>query len=127
MEFKLKHRNEKSVEDEIMHWLEFQLGVFACKIQTQAQYDPKRGIYRKLNKWVRAGTADILICVAGMYVALEVKSETGKQSAEQKKFQREVEQCRGHYFVVRSLDEVRQALEFVRKQKKTLEESSLQG
>ena len=110
MKFKWTQRSEKEIEDEILTYLKFRDDVFAFKVQTQAQYDPKLGIYRKLNKWVFQGTADILALTHGCFVAFEVKSETGRQTDAQKEFEQKIKQFGGHYYLVRCLSDVQKAL-----------------
>lgn len=45
-----------------------------------------------------------MICsVKGHFLAIEVKSKTGKQSAYQKTFQEYVEKSGGHYIIARDL------------------------
>lgn len=63
--------------------------------------------YIKNNK---PGAPDIICCYHGRFIGLEVKSEKGKQTDEQKLFQEKLEKVGGQYFVVRSLDEVRKLI-----------------
>ncbi|MBP1614198.1 MAG: nuclease [Bacteroidetes bacterium] len=63
---------------------------------------------------VKAGVADVILLVPKKGYAslcLEFKTFTGRQSDEQKEFQRQAELCRSKYVVVRS---VAQAIEMVR-------------
>ena len=57
-----------------------------------------------------AGLPDILCCIAGRFVAFEVKTETGKVTGLQKKTLRQIQNAGGAAFVVRSLDEVKAIL-----------------
>lgn len=57
----------------------------------------------------KAGTADKILCVAGRFVALELKAET-KQSDAQAKFQARVEALGGLYILAHGKDELRAAL-----------------
>lgn len=57
---------------------------------------------------VKAGVADVILLVPQKGYAslcLEFKTSTGKQSDEQKEFQRQAEACRSKYVVVRSVKE----------------------
>lgn len=52
----------------------------------------------------RSGTADILGCAEGIFVAIEVKSATGRQSTDQAEYQRKVEAAGGLYLIARDVD-----------------------
>lgn len=56
------------------------------------------------------GVADIICCVNGKYVEIEVKTLTGRQSLEQKAHEKRVIAHGGHYFVARSVSDVKEAL-----------------
>jgi hypothetical protein len=58
----------------------------------------------------KAGTSDKILCVAGRFVALEIKAAKGTQSEAQKKFQGRVTALGGLYILAHSKDEVRDAL-----------------
>lgn len=51
------------------------------------------------------GSADVVCCVGGRFVALEFKSEDGTQSAEQRTWAGWIERAGGVYRVVRSVEE----------------------
>lgn len=53
-----------------------------------------------------AGSADIIGCVAGHYVEIEVKMPTGRQSERQKAHQQAIEQAGGIYIVAKDKDVV---------------------
>ena len=75
--------------------------VLAFRVNAGGAHGPGGG-------WVKgapAGTADILACVAGRYVALEVKTDAGRQSPAQRKFEAAVGRAGGVYAVVRSVAE----------------------
>lgn len=55
------------------------------------------------------GSADIIGCSSGRPIAAEVKKKGGRQQENQKNFQRAWEKAGGLYFLVRSVDEMRQA------------------
>lgn len=57
-----------------------------------------------------AGIPDIIACIGGRFFAFEVKTETGKTTALQEATIRKILACGGHAYVVRSVDEVRTAL-----------------
>lgn len=60
-----------------------------------------------------AGVSDLIILLPKECIFVEVKTKTGRQSEEQKNFQRAVELLGFKYYVWRSLDD---AINFVREQ-----------
>jgi hypothetical protein len=57
---------------------------------------------------LRAGVSDLMINHFGRWVCVEVKTDIGKQSNEQKEFQQIVENLGTKYFLVRSLEDFKQ-------------------
>jgi hypothetical protein len=57
-----------------------------------------------------SGAADLVVIYFGTLVFVELKTETGIQSAEQKAFELRVNQCGYPYYLIRSLDQFKQAL-----------------
>ena len=57
-----------------------------------------------------AGIPDIIACVNGRFFAFEVKTDTGKTTALQDATIRKILSAGGRAFVVRSVDEVRTAI-----------------
>lgn len=55
----------------------------------------------------KPGTPDLTVCCKGQFIGLEVKTDTGRQSASQKKAQAEIESSGGKYYIVRSLRDVK--------------------
>lgn len=76
----------------------------------EAMVDYGRGNIRPLVYGLAPGSADLIGCYRGRFVALEVKTPDGKQSAAQRRFQRCVERNGGVYLMPRS---VKQAVEVV--------------
>lgn len=52
-----------------------------------------------------AGAPDIIACIGGKFVAIELKSPSGRQTARQKIHQYKIEMAGGIYAVVRSAEE----------------------
>lgn len=85
---------------------------------TTGTYDSVKKTFRRRNsRHQRNGIPDIicLIKVLGipLFVGLEVKTKTGKQTDSQKEFEASIEYTfgKGYYFVVRDIDGVRSILE----------------
>lgn len=83
-------------------------------LKTQMRkYLTKNGIY-----WVsiqngfgaKPGDPDLVICLDGQFVGLEVKTQTGRQSDIQKQREKEIRMSGGWYFLVRSLDDLKAVL-----------------
>lgn len=58
----------------------------------------------------KAGTSDKILCIAGRFVALELKAAKGVQSEAQRKFQARVTAMGGLYILAHDKDELRAAL-----------------
>jgi hypothetical protein len=59
------------------------------------------------------GVGDVLCCYRGLFVAIELKSATGRLSALQERFLGNVRNAHGQTFVCRSLQDVKDALDNV--------------
>lgn len=71
------------------------------------------------GRWVAYGVgtpggADLIGVWRGRFVAVEIKTPTGRQSTEQKQFQQLVERKGGIYVVLRSVDDARAWLQQLR-------------
>ena len=60
------------------------------------------------------GVGDIIGCYFGNYFEMEVKTPTGKREASQIEREELVKKNGGFYFVVRSLDDVHDCLQYMR-------------
>ncbi len=99
--------SEKEIENSILHFLNSFLGVTCWKNQSVGIYDPVKKVYRKsYNKYHFKGVSDILGVIQGKFLAIEVKSETGKLTPEQKAFIMKINEDGGVAFVARSLQDV---------------------
>jgi hypothetical protein len=86
--------------DEIISTLNQFEDVYVWHNQTGAAFRGKRMI-----RFGCKGSADIIGTVKGKFVALEVKTGSGRQKEDQKKFQEVVEEAGGFYSVVRSTEQ----------------------
>ena len=82
--------NEQTIQKKIIKHLE-SIGAYVIKIVV-AQ---------------RSGIPDLICCYRGKFIALEVKSETGKVSALQTYNIQKIKEQDGHAYVVRSVEEVK--------------------
>lgn len=79
---------------------------FFTRINNIPVYDPRKKVFRKMPKGCMKGVPDILVMWNGTPVWLEVKDK-GRQSPEQKEFQRKCEEQGVEYWVVKSVDDVK--------------------
>lgn len=98
---------EKLIQKQILNFLSA-YGIFVFRVNTTGVFDPGRKVFRRLGGYNLKGVADILgLLPDGRFLAIEVKTESGKQSLFQKHFQLEVEKNKGIYILARSIDDVR--------------------
>lgn len=97
---------EKEIENNILRYLG-SVDVFSWKCRTVGTFDTKLGRFRKGSSMYKKGVADILgICADGRILAIEVKSQKGRLSPEQKIFLSEITSRGGVAFVARSVEDV---------------------
>ena len=87
--------------------------------ESQGTFDPARKIFRaKKSRFQRNGLPDIHLTYSikqiPIDVGLEVKTKSGRQSDSQKIFERDVLDVHGFYFIVRSVEDVINALNKVK-------------
>jgi VRR-NUC domain len=72
-------------------------------------YDTARKAFRKLPKYTRKGWPDICLITGGKFYGIEVKTDIGRLSPEQKELGSEIISNGGMYVVARSIDDVQTA------------------
>lgn len=73
-----------------------------------------RGVYWTMipgGAYGRSGEPDMILCCNGRYLAVEVKTPTGRQSEWQKLRQAQIEASGGTYIVARDVEDVLKAVE----------------
>ncbi len=101
---------EKDIENQILAWL-WSKRIFAWKNQSVGVFDRKRNVYRKsTNPFHIKGASDILGVYNGRFLAIEVKSDSGKLSDNQKEFLERINSYGGIAFVARSVEDVESKL-----------------
>lgn len=104
---KPKRQGEKLIQDEILEWFQYQRPKgFAFPINNSAPYNPSIGMFLRPSKWHRDGVPDILGVWMREKLGIEVKTNKGVQSEEQKDFEREWKLHGGIYILARSLHDV---------------------
>ena len=94
--------SEAEEKQRVLVWLSSRPDTFAYIVQPLVARDKWGRVMRAAPK----GHSDILACVGGRYVAIEMKSATGRQSPDQKIFQQAVQRASGIYVLSRSIDDV---------------------
>jgi hypothetical protein len=99
--------SETDIQRSIMDFLHAR-GIFCWRNNSTGIYDPVRKIYRKnTGKYSINGVSDILgILPGGKFLAIEVKSASGKLSDDQKFFINQIKLKGGVAFTARSIEDV---------------------
>lgn len=92
-------QKESEVLKACLDWLRVK-GFFAWRSNNTGTYNAKSGGY--FFHGVR-GVPDICCVHKGQFIGIECKATKGKQSAEQKAFQKALEKAGGRYILARSL------------------------
>jgi hypothetical protein len=95
---------ERDVLWEILVYLGARPEVFVYRVNVCPVINPRTGKVQGIS--VPKGHPDILACAGGRYIAIECKSQDGRQRPEQKSFQRAVERSGGLYVLARSVEDV---------------------
>lgn len=103
--------SEKEIQKQILQFLTA-YKIFVFRNNTTGVYDPVKKIFRPLSGFSLRGVADILgLTPEGRFLAIEVKTATGRQTFEQKQFEDAVKANNGIYILARSIDDVRWLVE----------------
>ena len=66
---------------------------------------------KRVIRFGLVGSSDIIGCVDGFMICIEMKTKTGRQREDQKRFQAAIERAGGIYFIARSAEEAVEKLE----------------
>lgn len=100
---------ESDIQKQIIQWLHLK-NVFAWVNKTQGTFDPYKRVFRRNT--TKKGISDIIgVLPDGRFLAIEVKTSTGRVSPEQKEFIETVQKNEGIAFVARNLESVIKELE----------------
>lgn len=92
---------ESETQKAILEWLDWK-HIFHYRNNSGAFVDSNKHFYR----FGAVGSPDIVFVVNGQYAGIEVKASKGRQSDNQKEFQRQLEAAGGRYILAHSLDDV---------------------
>ena len=98
-------RTESDIQALILIYLTSLPDTYAQRQNTGAAHDGRR-----LVRYGVPGQGDILCCMKGRFIEVEVKTKTGRQSDAQKLRERNITKAGGLYILARSVDDVRAAL-----------------
>lgn len=87
----------------ILRVINVQFGCVAYRINNVGVWDEAKQIHRAGN--TEKGLPDIIACIRGEFVSIEVKAGKDKMSEHQEMRRQEIERAKGMYFVARSTDE----------------------
>ena len=113
---KLNETNHKQVEGEKMSEAALQK-----KIQAYLKHRKAWTVKQHGSGFTRGGIPDLLVCYRGYFIALEVKFGDGKPSSIQVYEMAGIRAAQGLALVVRSLDDVKDALDSVDKELEQME------
>lgn len=106
-------QGEIDIQNKICEYLS-KKGYFFMRLNNAPIHDGKMnngyGGYRAQGKWSAPGLADLLLIDKekyGMAVFLEVKGPKGKQSADQKMFEKRCHSCNAEYHILQSLEDIK--------------------
>jgi len=100
---------EAKIQAEIVKWLQSEKFWF-CSIPNEAAAGNKVRQMQLVAMGLRKGAPDLLLFHRSGAICLEVKTPTGRQSDAQRRFQSRVEDLGYRYFVVRSVEDVKNVL-----------------
>jgi Holliday junction resolvase len=84
----------------VIKYLELE-GHYASRVQSQGQYSAKRG--RWIKSTVKRGIGDIIACINGHFVMIEIKTGKDRQSEWQKQTERQVIKAGGKYWIIKEI------------------------
>lgn len=97
---------EQDIQNSILEFLKYK-GIFAWRQGNHSVYDKSTKTYRAKTRYEINGVSDILgILPSGQFLAIEVKTDKGRESEDQKSFIRKINASGGIAFVARSIEDV---------------------
>lgn len=98
----MKQGEEYSLQQGCVKWFRLQYPHYLCfSCPNEATYR-NRGYFSGLG--LLTGVSDLIVVLPNHILFIEMKSKTGRQSIDQKQFQKKVESLGFEYYIVRSFD-----------------------
>ena len=101
----MKHEEAK-LQAEIVQYLQ-KRGIYFFAVSNEANGRNKIQQMQMIAMGLRPGVSDMVWILPGKVVFVEVKTEDGKQSEAQKRFEAKVNELGFDYFLVRSMESVK--------------------
>lgn len=104
---------ESEIQSQIIDYLQLlenQGKLFFQRTNNTPVFDPRTKKFRSLAKGQKKGFPDVLVLIQGRTIGLEVKSDVGRQSKEQKEMEQQFKRQKAWYYVVRSVEEVKRIM-----------------
>ena len=119
---KFRTLTESQVQKVILQWLEMQKDLTVIRFNAIGIPLGETGKFRPIRM---KGVSDLICCVRGKFLAIEVKREKGgKLSDYQKAFLQTVEDVGGRAIVATSLDEVIETVNEIRKERNVFKQTN---
>jgi hypothetical protein len=104
--------SEKDLQKEVIVTLKHYPSIYWIRNNSYAgKVIGRNGKVGWLNN-AKKGAPDIILCKNGCWLGLELKSSDGRQSPEQKKAEEDIRQAGGHYFLIRTIQELDDIIEY---------------
>lgn len=97
--------SEKKIQSAILNYFGMLRDAYVWRNNSGAATQTNKSGKSYFMRFGLKGSADIIGCYKGRFIAIEVKSAKGKTSEEQDKFIAEINRCGGYAIVARSLDD----------------------
>jgi len=105
---------ERDIQMSICEYLAYKR-FFFWRQNVNPIFNAKTGGFRRMPAYSVNGVPDIIMIYKGKFVGLEVKNEKGKQQQSQLDFEKLCKSNGGYYKVVRSVGDVEQFIENIKK------------
>jgi len=99
--------SEKQIQSSILDYLGMLRDAYVWRNNSGSGRVQRKNGYTGYIKFGLEGSADIIGCYMGRFIAIEAKSAKGKTSSEQDRFIEEINRCGGYAIVARSLDDAK--------------------
>jgi hypothetical protein len=98
-------KTEQKIQQEIFQWFTNTYCLKHHSPRSLILSIPNEGKPSLVMTGLYPGASDLLVVHLGVVYFIEVKTETGKQSDNQKKFEQHIHQMEMNYYLVRSLED----------------------
>lgn len=104
---------ESQIQSAIIDYLRM-VGAVVTRVNSGKMFVQNSNGSSRIVRLADAGTADLIACYRGRYLAIEVKDHKGKVRPEQEQFIQEVNDAEGRGFIARSVDDVIKVLDQIK-------------